>query len=124
MNYSDYFEKKRRKYGPDFVCLKEESPSALKSLVESIHKGFDCYPFPNDWIYWKISEAFLELELDPSYVDNIQAYVYTPHLIEWLKEPFALNCCTEWMEEFGNNQGLSLLDQIRGGTIVSIRSDL
>jgi hypothetical protein len=99
MKYSEYFETKKRQNDTFHVCLKDDSPQELKTLMFDIHLLFDA--LPNDWIYLITLNAFEELE-DNDFDDiAIEADPYYHDLYKWFGEPFATALCAEVKEEFG-----------------------
>lgn len=100
--HSEYFETKERLNGDVFYYIKEDDTErckAIKNIVQQIHLNEFNGALPNDWIYQEIAYAFERLEqceTDRDYdyaICEIDAHPYTSFLIEWLKEPFAVEAC-------------------------------
>lgn len=86
MNYTQYFETKKRIDGKQIKCLKENAPIELVHLIREIHTNcfWDCAP--NDWIYSTIYEAFQDLKADEIDDIHIEAEPYNDQLATWFYE--------------------------------------
>ncbi len=102
MNYSQYFETKKKHDGSDFIGCKHDAPADLLKLIENIHFNHFDKALPSDWIYQTILEAFEELE-ENNVLDNLtlEADIYYYDLYRWFSESFAHGLCNEVIAEFG-----------------------
>jgi hypothetical protein len=102
MNYSKYFETKKRDNGKCFAYLIDTAPRKLCDLVQHVHdlvyRETHCM-FPNDWIYWTIMHAFEDLERGCLEDCNIEPDSYYRDLYEWFGENFARDYCDSAVEE-------------------------
>ncbi len=89
MNYTQYFDYKKRDNGTSFYCLNDNAPDRLRDFIREVHQGdeFDC--LPNDWIYEVIHNAFEEI-IDTDLVQfSVEADCYRSELKKWALEPFS-----------------------------------
>lgn len=120
--YSQYFEIAQRKHNcTNFIRKTENAPKELQDFIYEIHQnaGFDC--LPNDWIYRFLKEAMEEIEelgimYEESYtpLSCVEPDIYNIDLIEWLKEPYALEYCNEALE-LGITKGKDIIRMIGCG---------
>lgn len=97
--YHEHFERRERKDGVNFYCLKDGAPEDLRDFIHHVHDDHFSTGFPNDWIYDTIHTAFLDLCNDGLEDINIEPDIYNKDLVEWLHNGFAAGFCNEAMEE-------------------------
>jgi hypothetical protein len=119
MNYLEFFETKTRCDGTNFTCLTDGAPGELHELICSIHLDDFCGALPNDWIYSEIRGAFEALMKDSRENVSIEADVFNNDLIDWLKNPFALDFCDEAKSQGLVGEDVGLLDWITYGQFVA-----
>lgn len=108
MNYTQYYETRKRDNDDYFTCLKDGIPDSMDTLLSdlhhSVHKDLFDGCFPNDWIYMQIHSAFEALE-EGRDLDSIRSELepdcYTSDLIEWSRNPWAQSYIDEAMQEMG-----------------------
>lgn len=113
MNFTQYFETATRPNGNTFTRNTDNCPEHIKEFIHFVHDHFDA--MPNDWIYETIYNAFEYLEHNTIDDVNIEPSVYNSTLIEWLHNPFAINCIDEYRQEIGFNEKDDFITQISRG---------
>lgn len=112
----EYFGTITRLSGDIIYCLKDDAPPVMREFLWDIHRlHFGQCP-PNDWIYETVFHAFCDLYESDNNIEHttIEADVYNHDLIEWLKEPYALEYCERWAEEAEDN-ARDIIKQISSG---------
>ena len=83
-NYSQYFITKTRDSGESFICLTDQAPEELQSLVEEAHEGM----LPDNYKYQFLLESFQSLEDREYNFDHtreaIESDVYYRDLLTWV----------------------------------------
>lgn len=114
--WHEQFETRTRSDGKQFVCQTDDAHPMLQALMLDIHNAFGgC--LPNDWLYQETANAFYGFEVDGVDIEdlNVEPDIYYSHLIEWLHNPYALDCCDEYQDELGCDKSTGITERISCG---------
>lgn len=125
VDYTDFFESKKRNNGETFFCLKDgEWHERLQNLMRRVHLDYFFDSLPCDWIYFQTYWAFDALkdcEDEETFDDlfaEIQADYSACDLMEWAKKGYA----REYIDDFVKNRGIGscIIEIVQNGQIYAI----